>query len=267
MRSHFFGPRHDVKTAATLPAPSTSSTRREIKRLVRAFEIKEVDDEAGTFSGIAAAYSLDQGGDIITPGAFKRTLADWKRARGKTIPLIDTHNYGSAVAVIGKMIEAKEVTDGLEATFEFLEDDPHAEAIRKRVKGGYVSGLSIGYEAVQVKTPSDEERRGGIWRYLKEVKLLEVSVVAFPMNVDARIDLASVKHLLDLDPARPEDLAGLDWEELKSLQSHITALLAAAPGNAPAPIADGLAPDDPKRLEMEETARAVYLRSLGIRGL
>jgi HK97 family phage prohead protease len=255
-----FGRMIETKTAAAPPAPRA---RREIKRVVRAFEIKEVDDDAGTFSGLAAAFSLDQGGDIIMPGAFKRTLADWKRSKNRKIPLIDTHNYMSGVASIGHMTEAAEVSDGLETTFKFLEDDPTADAIRKRVKAGILSGLSIGYEAVETRQPSDEDRRKGVWRYLKEVKLLEVSVVAFPMNVDARIDLASVKGFLEDLRARglaPEDLA-----EAKQLHDELGALLAAAPGDDPAPLGEGLAPDDPKRLAMEATARDVYLRNLWLR--
>ena len=257
-----FSTRTEVKTAAVAPAPSSS--RRETKRIVRAFSVKEVDDAAGTFSGLAAAFSLDQGGDVIMPGAFKRTLADWRRAKGKTIPLIDTHNYGSARAIVGKMIEAKEVDDGLEATFEFIPDDEAADAIRKRVTGGYVSGLSIGYEAVESRQPTDEDRRKGIWRYLKEVKLLEVSVVAFPMNNDARIDLASVKGFLE--DLRARGLAPDDLAEAKQLHDELGALLAAsAPGDDPAPTPEGLAPDDPKRLALEATARDVYLRHLGLR--
>lgn len=255
-----------TKSAGTLEAPSMSTrARTESKRLVRAFEIKEVDDAAGTFKGLAAAFTLDQGGDIILPGAFKRTLADWKRSKGKTVPLIDTHNYNSATAIVGKMIAAEETADGLEATFEFIPDDPAADAVRKRVKGGYVSGLSIGYSTVEQRNPSDEERRKGIWRYLKEVKLLEVSVVAFPMNADARIDAGSVKSYLA--SLRADALSDVDREELKSLQTEISALLSVDPlatvndGATDQP--KGLAPDDPKRLALEATYRTVLLRHLG----
>lgn len=245
-------------------SPPAPTGRREIKRIVRPFEIKEVDDAAGTFTGLAAAYSLDYGGDVIIPGAFKRTLADWRRSKGKKIPLIDSHDYGSAISSIGTMTDAKEVEDGLEATFQFLADDPHAEAIRKRVKAGIVSGLSIGYETVEAKSPSDEDRRKGVYRYLKEIKLLEVSVVAFPMNPDARIDAGSVKSFLA--SLRADGLRDADREELKQLQDEISALLGdTAPGDPPpAPVTEGLAIDDPRRLAMEAIYRDVQLRTLGL---
>lgn len=244
------------------PAPPITG-RRELKRIVRPFEIKEVDDAAGTFTGLAAAYSLDQGGDVILPGAFKRTLADWRRAKAKKIPLMDSHGYGSAIASIGHMTDAKEVDDGLEASFQFLADDPTADAIRKRVKAGIVSGLSIGYETVEARTPSDEDRRKGVWRYLKEVKLLEVSVVAFPMNSDARIDAGSVKSFLA--SLKSDGLSDADREELRALQEEISALLAPSPGvTAPATKGDELAPDDPRVIAMMDAYRDVQLRTLGL---
>ena len=252
--------RVERKTAAAAPIVTRSG---EKKRLVRGFEIKEVNESARTFSGRAAAFTLDQGGDVIMPGAFKRTLADWRRSKGKKIPLIDSHNYDTVVASIGHMTEAEETADGLDATFVMLEDDPHAEAVYRRVKAGLVNGLSIGYETVNAITPSDEDRRKGIWRYLKELKLLENSVVVFPMNTDARIDAGSVKSFLA--SLRADVLRDVDREELKSLQDEICALLGTAPGDPPAPIVDGLAPDNPKRLEMEETYRAVMLRTLGVK--
>src|SRR3989304_2263407 len=87
------------------------------KDLGLAFEVKATDDEARTFSGLAAAYSQDLGGDVILPGAFKRTLADWRKAKAKLIPLMDSHSRDSVRGIIGKMTEAAEVADGLEASF------------------------------------------------------------------------------------------------------------------------------------------------------
>lgn len=257
----------ETKGAAAIdisPAPAGPAHRaRETKVLVLPFEIKEIDDAAGTFSGIAAAYSLDQGGDIIKPGAFKRTLADWKRSKGKVIPLIDSHNYHSARFAIGKMLEATETADGLEAKFEFIPNDADADAIRRRVKGGYINGLSIGYETVRAKTPDEAERRGGVYRYLEEVKLVEVSVVVFPMNRDARIDTGSVKSFLT--SLKADSLSESDRKELEQLQETIGALLAPAPDDSsPAPKSEGLAPDDPKRLEMERVYRDVQIRALGL---
>lgn len=230
-------------------------SRRESKNLVRVFEVKALDEDARTFTGLAAAYSLDQGGDIILPGAFKRTLKDWRGSKKRIVPLLDAHDRFSVRSVIGKMIDATEVDDGLEATFQVIEGSDGDEVFR-RVKGGYVDGLSIGYEAVEIRQPSTDEARAGVWRYLKEVKLLEVSVVPFPMNVDARIDLDSVKTML----AKGAAISDTDRQELVEMHEQISALLTKGVDAPPAT----LATDDPKRLAIEATVRAVTLRRLGV---
>lgn len=228
------------------------ATQREMKSAHRVFELKAVDESARTFTGLAAAWSLDQGGDIILPGAFKRTLKDWKSAKRRLVPLLDAHDRWSVRSVVGKMIDAEEVKDGLEATFEVI-DGPDGDETYRRVKGGYVDGLSIGYEPMQVRTPTAEERQSGVQRFLKEVKLLEVSVVPFPMNVDARIDPDSMKALLAKTDLSPDEV-----EELKGMQEQILARLAASQ--------PGLAPDDSRRLQLEAKVRSATLRRLGLPG-
>jgi len=194
------------------------------KNLVTRFEVKGLDDEARTFSGLAATYDLDLGGDVIEPGAFKRTLKNWKRSK-RVLPLLDSHNGQSVRAVVGKLREAEEVTKGLDATFEVIEG-PDGDEVFRRVKGGYVDGLSIGYSAVQVRYPkTEEEQATGVYRFLKEVKLHEVSVVLWPMNPEARIDTATAKALLMA--AKDKTLTDDDRAELKSLAAEINVLLRA----------------------------------------
>ena len=165
------------------------------KNLVTRFEVKALDDEARTFSGLAATWDLDLGGDVIEPGAFKRTLKNWQRSK-RVLPLLDSHNGHSVRSVVGKLLEAEEATKGLDASFEVI-DGPDGDEVFRRVKGGYVDGLSIGYSAVQVRYPeTEDELATGVYRYLKEVRLHEVSVVLWPMNPEARIDTATAKALL-----------------------------------------------------------------------
>ena len=256
----------------TKAAPSAISDRRSQPRsqIVHKggipFDLKATDEAARTFSGLAAAWSLDAGGDVIQKGAFARTLADWRASKKKVIPLIDQHGYMSVTQIIGKMIDAEENKDGLLATFQMIADDPTAEAAFRRVKGGVVTGLSIGYEPVVVETPSENERRSGIWRFLKEVKLREVSLVIWPMNDDARVDTGTAKALIAR--LQGKELTDPERSELAAIRDSIDALLVLA-DSAEEVTGDsgkaGLAPDDPKRLQMEETLRDLTLRSLAIR--
>lgn len=196
------------------------------RQFLSRFEVKELDEDARTFTGLAATYDLDLGGDVIKPGAFKRTLKGWKSSK-RVLPLLDSHNAHSTVRnVVGKMTDGEETKDGLLSTFEVI-DGPDGDEIYRRVKGGFVDGLSIGYSAVKVKYPTPEEEQAtGVYRYLEEVKLHEVSVVLWPMNPEARIDTASVKAAI-LAAKGKDNLTDDERAELKALQKELDALLVA----------------------------------------
>ena len=236
------------------------------------FAVKALDEEARTFTGLASTWQVDLGGDVIRKGAFRDTLADWKQS-GRTIPLLDSHAAHSVRAVVGKLIDAKEAADGLEATFQVIEG-PDGDEVYRRIRGGYVDGLSIGYEAIEWAKPEDEDRKKGVWRILKRIKLMEVSVVLWPMNQGARI--ADVKSMLDV--ADPDRLTDEDRKELRALASRIGALLRpppaekaagdsedatepepapAAPPQPPEQSADAKADDEPTApIWMQEALRA-----------
>lgn len=254
-------PRYQRKSAAPAAPTPTQKPEARAKSRAFAFEVKDSNDEKRTLTGLAAAWSLDQGGDIIRKGAFTRTLDHWRaNKKSRPIPLKDLHRWQSVEDVIGRMTEAQETDEGLLATFEFIPDDPKADAIYRRVKGGYVTGLSIGYMAKQWSYIQKEG--GNEWdrvRVLTEVQLLEVSVVDDPMNDDARID--DVKSLDAL--ARALRDGALTDEQKSQLRALLDAPPAGTPaGDPPAPDAKGLAPDDPARIAAEALLRDVQIRSL-----
>lgn len=226
------------------------------------FQLKAADDAARTVTGLAAAWTQDAGDDVIHKGAFARTLDHWRQAKkSRPIPLVDQHSYGTITRVLGKMLEATETDDGLEATFDFIPEDEIADAAYRRVKGGYVTGFSIGYAPVRWEYVQKEGSTNS-WeriRHLHEVKLGEVSLVIWPMNDDARIE--SVKSLETIAEALRAGTLSPDQK------AHLRALLDAPPAADPsaAPAPKGLAPDDPRRIAAEALLRDVTLRSLGTR--
>ena len=225
--------------------------KTETKALTR-FEVKALDTEERTFEGLASTWDQDLGGDVIHQGAFKRTLDHWRKS-GRALPLIDQHNYGSVRSVVGKLLEAEETDAGLETKWEVIEG-PDGDEILRRLKGGYVDGLSIGYRPIKTEEPSEDEQRAGVWRHIKEVELKEVSVVIWGMNPDALVDTETVKALIN-KPNRTEQ----DNAELKALRDQIDrALQAASEEEAP----KGLAPDDPKRLAVETRMRSLRTSNL-----
>ena len=194
-----------------------STTRQIVSR----FETKAVDNEARTFEGYASTWDLDLGGDVIRPGAFKRTLDHWQGS-GRAIPLLDSHRaFDSITSALGKLEEAKETERGLWTKFSVIDDDDGAKAL-KRIEAGVVGAMSIGYNAVKTSDPTAEEKEDGIHRYLDEVKLREVSLVLFPMNEEARIDLTSVKSML----LTADNLTDADLAELEHIRDRIDRVLA-----------------------------------------
>jgi HK97 family phage prohead protease len=151
------------------------------------FEIKAVNEETGTIEGYASTWSIDQGNDIITKGAFAKTIKE--RVPAGKVKLLDSHRW-DATSTIGTIVEATEDDHGLYIKAKFS-SSPDAQAIRTKVMEGHLDRMSIGYIAVKERFENDKVH--GTVRILDEVKLYEVSVVAFPMNEEAQI--TSVKSL------------------------------------------------------------------------
>ena len=141
--------------------------------------VSEVMD-LGEFTAIAAAYKIDRVKDRIVPGAFEKTIGQW-RASGKRIPLHWDHR-GDAANVIGSIVPAatREVEHGLYVEGKLdLQDSEVARQAWRSMKNNAVS-LSFGYAALKTR------KRDGI-NDLLELDLFEVSIVPHPANPDTRV--------------------------------------------------------------------------------
>jgi hypothetical protein len=120
------------------------------------------------FAGYAALFDRpDKGGDIIRQGAFARALE-----RAGEVPLLWQHKTG---AVIGRIEHLSEDQRGLRVIAAV--GDARASRL---LGGGKVDGLSFGYRVREGK-----EAAG--MRELIELDLVEVSLVANPMQPKARV--------------------------------------------------------------------------------
>ncbi len=154
----------------------------ETKRL--SFSDAEVKfDEAGLFAGYASVFGgVDSYGDTIIKGAYESTL----RANGKPKMFF---NHDSQQMPIGKWVKAKEDDKGLYVEGELTKGNAIAEQVLAGLKHGTIDGLSIGYG---LKKGDFEDTESG--RIIRKVsRLAEVSIVTFPADGAARVDLASVK--------------------------------------------------------------------------
>jgi HK97 family phage prohead protease len=126
--------------------------------------------------GYAALFGEpDLGGDTVRKGAFAGSLA----RRVEPLPMLLEHEPR---AQAGVWREAFEDQRGLFVRGVINDAMPGAGRTRRALARG-VDGLSIGF------VPLVSHRRGE-GRMIEEIELLEVSIVAFPMQPQARLTLA-----------------------------------------------------------------------------
>jgi HK97 family phage prohead protease len=144
------------------------------------FEIK-ADGEG--FTGYASTFgNIDSYGDTIVKGAYLKTL----QVNG--LPKM-FFNHQMRDVPIGKWVKAEEDAYGLLLTGEFTKGNFLADQVKAALQHGTVDSMSIGYSLT--KGGYDDTESG---RTIKEVsRLAEVSIVTFPADKFARVDLSSVK--------------------------------------------------------------------------
>lgn len=165
----------------------------EIKSSIKAYHDDEEDKDYGTFEGYGSVFgNKDLGNDVIERGAFLKSL---KRRKPQNVKLLYQHKSDMPIGVFD---EIKEDEHGLVVKGRLaLKTQAGAEAY-ELLKMGALDGLSIGFR-VNPKEVSYDKR--GNRRIIKEVDLMEVSLVTFPMNPQATV--RSVKG---------EEISIREWE-------------------------------------------------------
>jgi HK97 family phage prohead protease len=138
-------------------------------------ETKLLADDTGVISGIAWPFATpDRVGDIIEKGAFASAILP--------LPMLFGHDQNDPVGV---WESANEDETGLQIKGRLLVDDvARAREVRALVQAGAIRGLSIGF----MTRKALPRARGG--RTIKELDLLEVSLVTLPSHPGARVTSA-----------------------------------------------------------------------------
>ena len=165
-------------------------------------QFKLESDGAG-FVGYASTFgNVDSYGDTIVKGAYAETL----KTHGMPKMFF---NHRSDAVPIGRWVEAKEDDYGLLMTGEFTPGNALAQEVKAALKHGTLDSMSIGY---MLKKGDFETTEAG--RLIKKVsRLAETSIVTFPADSFARVDLSSVKNI-DFEALLPECKTERDIERL-----------------------------------------------------
>ena len=146
------------------------------------------DENTMSFSGYGAVFgNLDAYDDVIEPGAFSNSISNIK-ASGRMPLMLEQHGGFSVSAQdltpIGVWTEIKEDPHGLYVEGQ-LANTARGKDIYELLKMKALSGLSIGYYINDSYTDTINSKSV---RHLTDIDLVEISVVSFPANKEARIE-------------------------------------------------------------------------------
>ncbi len=143
-------------------------------------ETKDMSDNDGTFTGYASVFDIvDQGRDVVKRGAFKASLKEME-AKGRKFPILWAHDTHEPV---GFWESLKEDDRGLIGKGRLLiKEIQRAGELWPLMKQKAVTGLSIGFRTIEETIDRVNDVRS-----LDVVKLMEASLVMFPMLDEARV--------------------------------------------------------------------------------
>ena len=151
-----------------------------------ALDLKMSEEGNGvmSFEGYASVFGgVDAYGDTIDPKAYDKTINLKKRDR----PIrMRWNHYGP---VIGKWTEIRTDEKGLFVKGVLTPGHSVATDVYASLKHGAIDGMSIGYMPKKIEVLEEGKR------LLKEIELVEISVVEEPADLGAKIN--DVKNALD----------------------------------------------------------------------
>lgn len=210
-------------------ASSHEGQMMERKTLVAPVEWKTVSGDPGALEGYLSVFgNIDEGGDVVLPGAFKKTLAHWQQS-GRKIPLLVDHKL-STDGVVGSIDHAREDQVGVKVRASFS-SITKAQDIRTLMLEGHLGGMSFTYEPRRSRPGMKDGQKV---RYLEEVRLFEGTITPFPMNTlamaSAKAAVAALEHeSADQDAAAAQAVSGagamrLDFEAFTTAMGNALAI-------------------------------------------
>ena len=150
-------------------------------------EVKAGPDDGlkdGQFVAYASVFgNVDSYGDVVMPGAFAKTLAEWQKS-GDLIPILFGHNMSDPDFNLGAVVSAAEDNVGLKITGEFDMENPKSVQTYRLLKGRRIRQMSFAYD--EIDSGSAVHDGDHVWE-LRELKLYEVSIVTVGANQETEI--------------------------------------------------------------------------------
>ena len=171
-----------------------------------AFELKRAPDENGVIEGYASVFDIvDNGMDVVSPGAFRDTLGGSRKVR-----MLWQHNMDDP---IGVWDEIREDDKGLYVRGRISSDVQKGAEALALYRMGAMDSLSIGY-----RTKEAIDEGGGRVRRLTKLDLFEISLVTVPMLDEAVASVKSIKTEREFEAFLRE--AGYSRREATAITLH-----------------------------------------------
>lgn len=157
-------------------------------------QLKFASEKEGIFEGYASVFnSIDKVNDTIAPGAFAQTLAS-----EQVVKMFVNHQQHEIP--VGDWQDMREDDYGLKAVGVIDMNHKDGPSIYSALKRGAMDGLSIGF----TMSEGDFETKGEGGRLIKNMNLMETSIVSFPCEGRALItavksDILGLRSLKDLE--------------------------------------------------------------------
>ena len=138
--------------------------------------IQKSADGTIKISGYANTKDRDRVGDVVLPEAFQKTLKEYKN----NPILLYMHDWDKVIGKITNM----EIDDRGLKVYCVISNSKDCEDIRLKIKEGILCTFSIGYN--ELDADWDKETATN---YVKEIELLEISIVSIPCNTAAKFSV------------------------------------------------------------------------------
>ena len=158
-------------TTAILSDPENKTL---YSRPIQIAEFKAAGDGEWEVSGYVSTFNNeDYGGDVVRPGAFKKTLVS-----GPKVRFLRDHDPRM---LLGVPLKLKEDSKGLFGRFK-ISKTRLGEETHELLKDEALDSFSFSYHADVYEIDEKDQIR-----YLNELTLFEASLVAMPMNPEAAV--------------------------------------------------------------------------------
>lgn len=191
-----------MNATMTRAAPTETRKGPPAARQSRAASVApgSYDPKTRTFGVVLSSFA-----DVKRFGMYERLSsdpADWdiSRVAAGQVKLLDSHNQGSASAVLGTLTEARFEGARLVGTVQLGESDA-ARALEPNIASGHLKGISIGYSVRNWKLVETDDGRE-VYE-ASGLELAEVSLVGVPADSAAMIRSAPGAEDDDADRNAP----------------------------------------------------------------